>query len=98
MEEKNCGDESSMVFPYGYHLCDTIITGNTYLSDNNILERIDSVQYSLHIGLYIGDTQYRIYSIKYKLLQILPFTKLMKGLSLIIFWRILIMMEQSNYS
>ena len=60
MEEKNCGDESSMVFPYGYHLCDTIITGNTYLSDNNILERRDSFLSSLHIGLHIGDAKYRI--------------------------------------
>ena len=35
---------------------------------------------------------------KQKLTQILPFTELLKGLSLILFWRLLKMKEQFTYS
>ena len=36
MEDKNCGDDSSMVpLDYG-HLCGTIIDDNIYLSSNKI--------------------------------------------------------------
>ena len=49
-----------MVPIYEENISDTIIAGNKYLSCNNILESIDSVLSSLHIG---GST-YNIYSRK----------------------------------
>ena len=54
------GDDSNMVPIYEENISDTIIAGNKYLSCNNILESIDSVLSSLHIG---GST-YNIYSRK----------------------------------
>ena len=46
------------------HLGDTIISGNTDIRGNRILESIDLVLYYLHIGLHTGDAKYRIKSIK----------------------------------
>ena len=56
-QEKKFIDDSSMVLLYNEHLCDILISVNTYLSGNNITERIDSVL----SYLYIGGAQYRIY-------------------------------------
>ena len=52
--KNNCGDESSMVLLYDYHLGDTIISRNTYLSENIIMEIRDLVLSYLHIGLRTG--------------------------------------------
>ena len=35
-EEKNCGDDSSVILLYDEHLCNTIIDRNTDLIGNNI--------------------------------------------------------------
>ena len=37
-EEKNCGDDSIKVLPYDNQWCDNIISGNSDISGNNILE------------------------------------------------------------
>ena len=54
----NCGDGYSMILLYDDHLSDIIITGNTYLRINIILERRGLVLSSLHIGLHTGDSKY----------------------------------------
>ena len=48
---KNCGDDYSMDLLYGGHLGDTIISGNTDLIVNIILEIRYLVLSYLHIGL-----------------------------------------------
>ena len=53
-----------MVLQDDEHLGDTIISGNTDLRGNIIMESIDSVLPSLHIGLYTGDAKYMIKSRK----------------------------------
>ena len=63
-KENNCGDDSSMVLLYDGHLSDTIISGDTYLSGNGIVEIRDLVLSSLRSGLHNGDAKYRIYSRK----------------------------------
>ena len=55
MKENNCGDDSIMALLDDKHLGDTIISGNTYLRGNIIMEIRDSFLSSLHIGLHIGD-------------------------------------------
>ena len=49
-----------MVLLYEKYFGDTIIAGNTDISGNIILELIELVPYSLHIGLHTGDAKYRI--------------------------------------
>ena len=47
---KKCGADSSIVPLDDEHLCDTIISINTYISCNKTLEIRDSFRYNLHIG------------------------------------------------
>ena len=61
MEEKKCGDDSSMVLIDDNHLWKTITVGNKYLSGNNIMEIRDLVLSSLRIGINIGGAKYSIY-------------------------------------
>ena len=49
-----------MVLLDGDHLGDTIISGNTDISRNIILESRDLVLSYLHIGLHSGDEKYGI--------------------------------------
>ena len=60
MKEKNCCDCASMFLLYDGHLGDTIISGNTDLSRNDILKSRDLVLSYLHIGIQNGDTKYMI--------------------------------------
>ena len=92
--EKNCGDDYIMFLIYEFHVCDTFTAGNTDLSSNNILEsRILSYPLSTLVEQNTESTQ-----AKYKLPQISIFKKWLKCLSLIQFFRVLIMNEQINYS
>ena len=59
-KENRCGDDSSMVLLYVEHLGDTIISGNTDLRGNIILEIRGLVLSSLHIFLHTGDAKYMI--------------------------------------
>ena len=59
-KENNCVDDSNVVLIYDYHLGDTIIAGNKYLSGNTMMESRDLVLSYPHIGLRTGDTKYRI--------------------------------------
>ena len=43
-----------------YHLGDIIISGNTYISGNRIMEIRELVLSYLHIGLHTGDKKYGI--------------------------------------
>ena len=83
-----------MFLPDEGKLCETIIAEKTYLRRNNIPENIYSILSSLHIG---GENT-RSTNAKQKLPQILPFTKRLKELSLIKYWRVLMMNEQFTYS
>ena len=49
-----------MVLLYDEHLGDTIISGNTDVSRNIIMESRDLVLYYIHIGLHNGYAKYRI--------------------------------------
>ena len=88
------GDYSSMVLLHEKHLGDTTIAGNTDLNGNIITEIIDLVLSYLHIGLQTGDKNIVSNQAKQKLLQIPPFKKLLKGLSLVKCWRLLMMKEK----
>ena len=59
-KENNCGDYSSMVLVYDENLGDIIISRNTYLSVDIIIEIRDLVLSYLHIGLHTGDAKYSI--------------------------------------
>ena len=57
---KNYGDDSSMVLLYDWYLGDTIISGNTYIRGNIIMESIDLVLSYPQIGLHTENAKYRI--------------------------------------
>ena len=57
---ENGGDDSSVVLLYGRHLSDTIISKNTYLSGNIIMESRYLVPSYVNIGLHTGNEKYRI--------------------------------------
>ena len=59
-EENICVEDSSMVLLYAKNLCDTIISTNTYLRSNNVLEIRDWVLSYIHIS----SAKYRILSSK----------------------------------
>ena len=59
-KEYNSGDESIMVLLYDDNLGNNIISGNTDISRNIIMESIYVVLYYIHIGLHTGDVKYRI--------------------------------------
>ena len=59
-EDKNCGDDSSMFILDKGNLYDTVISDNTYLNSNKIMETIYLVLPYIHIG---GE-KYSIYSNK----------------------------------
>ena len=59
--KKNGGDNSSMVLLYDGHLGDTIISGDTDLSVNIIMESRDLVLFYLHIDINNRNAKYRIY-------------------------------------
>ena len=64
------------------HLGDTIITGNTYLTGNIILESRDFVISYLHIGLHTGDAKY---------VTNITFHKITERIESFKFWRLLMM-------
>ena len=78
-----------MVLLYDEHLGDTIISRNTDISGNIIVEIRDLVLPSIHMGLHTGDAKYRIYSSKIETVTNVIFTKLLKEVNLITFWRLL---------
>ena len=49
-----------MVILYDGHLGDTIISGDTDIKGNIIMESRDSVLSYIHIGLHTGNEKYRI--------------------------------------
>ena len=49
-EENNCGDDYIMFITDDGHMCDTVISNNTYLSRNKNSKIIDSVL--SHINIY----------------------------------------------
>ena len=59
-KENNCDDDSSMVILYEEHLGDTIISGNTDLIINIIMESRDLILSYLHIGINTGNEKYSI--------------------------------------
>ena len=65
-----------MVLQYEEHLGDTIISGNTDLSGNIILESRDFFLSYLHIGLHTGDAKYRIQPIKTETVTNINFHKI----------------------
>ena len=76
MKDNNCGDDSSAFITYDGHLGDNIISGNTDLRGNSIIENRDFSLFYLHIGIHTGDKNTGYNKEKKKRSQISPFTKL----------------------
>ena len=78
-------------------LGDTIISGNIDISGNLIMENRDLVLSYLRIGLQNGDKNTGSNQAKQKMSQISTFKKLLKGLSLVKYWKLLMLKEQFTY-
>ena len=80
-----------MVLLYDGHFGETIIFGNTYLI-GNIIIKVETCYYPFHALVYIlAMKNIGFNQAKHKRSQISHFTKLLKGLSLVKFCRLLIM-------
>ena len=56
----NCGDDSSMDLLYDKHLGETIISGNTNIRGNRIVESRGLFLSYLHIDIHTGDAKYNV--------------------------------------
>ena len=83
---------------YDKHLGDIIISGDKDLRGNRIMDSRGLVLSYLHIDIHTGDAKYRVYPSKKETVTNITFIKVLKGLSLVKIWRLLMMKDQFTYS